>query len=230
MKKARFWLLTSGTIAVLSIGALAVAPSAYAQTPAPHNSVCDPSSANACVSGSTCKNLGFGYVCEPDVGSNQPVGSECDPYNSNPCASNASCAISADGNTYTCVAGGGISQSSPSGGNGSTNAGSNGSVSSGGINTTYIAGYTNSFKNIINVYLVPLLVSIAFIVLLYGVYNYFIAGASKPDKRKEGATFALYGIIGLVIIFSVWGIVALVQNTTGIQPGGGPPASGYPTL
>ena len=85
-----------------------------------------------------------------------------------------------------------------------------------GINPTYIQGYASSITGIINTILVPTLISIAFIVFLWGIYTYFIAGADNEEKRKEGRTFSLYGIIGFVVLFSVWGIVNIFMGTLGL--------------
>ncbi len=68
------------------------------------------------------------------------------------------------------------------------------------------------FYNIIGFTLVPLLFSMAIVVFLYGVQKYILAGASE-DKVKEGRDMMIYGIIGLAVMFSVWGLVRLVLNT-----------------
>ncbi|MFA5942286.1 MAG: pilin [Candidatus Paceibacterota bacterium] len=82
-----------------------------------------------------------------------------------------------------------------------------------GINTTYIQGYSDSIIGLINNILVPILISIAFIVFLWGVYTYFIKGADDPKAQETGRWFALYGIIGFVVLFSVWGIVQIFMGT-----------------
>lgn len=111
-------------------------------------------------------------------------------------------------------------------GSGSGNYGSSGS--GGGINQAPIKAYSDSIINIINGILVPLLMAVAFIVFLYGVFNYFIAGASSEDKRAEGRIFVLYGVIGFAVILSVWGLVNLLLTTFNLSPGGGHPS--LPTL
>jgi len=88
-----------------------------------------------------------------------------------------------------------------------------------GINPTYIQGYASSITGIINSILVPVLISIAFIVFLWGIYNYFIKGADNEEARKTGKTFALYGIIGFVVLFSVWGIVNIFMGTLSLTAG-----------
>jgi hypothetical protein len=96
-----------------------------------------------------------------------------------------------------------------------------------GINATYIQGYANSITGIINDIIVPVLISIAFLVFIYGIYKYFIAGASDEKKRSEGKTFSLYGIIGFVVLFAVWGIVNIFGDTLGLY---GYNAPAFPTI
>jgi len=91
-----------------------------------------------------------------------------------------------------------------------------------GINPIYIQGYASSITGIINSILVPVLISIAFLVFLYGVYKYFIKGADNDTERATGRTFTLYGIIGFVILFSVWGIVNIFMGTLSIGAGNMP--------
>lgn len=67
--------------------------------------------------------------------------------------------------------------------------------------------------SLINDVLVPLIFAIAFIVFLWGVFKYFIAGATEPESRKKGGQLVLYGVIGFAIMVSVWGLVNVVTNT-----------------
>lgn len=96
---------------------------------------------------------------------------------------------------------------------------------------TYLNGYFQSFVSIINTILVPSLIALAFIVFLWGVYKYFIQGAANESDKAEGRKFAMWGIIGFVIIVSVWGLVNIVKTTLNLPSNGSPsnhPA--YPTL
>ena len=86
-----------------------------------------------------------------------------------------------------------------------------------GINERYLQAYKNSIISVINSILLPVLIALAFITFLWGVYNYFILGADSEDKRKEGRSFVLWGIIGFVIIFSLWGLVTIVRDTLNLQ-------------
>ena len=102
------------------------------------------------------------------------------------------------------------------------------SAGAGSINTSYLQGYSNSIIGIINGILVPVLMAVAFIVFLYGVFRYFIYNAADSDSHTEGRTFIIYGIVGFVVILSVWGLVGILSGTLGLNPGGHAPQ--VPTL
>lgn len=98
------------------------------------------------------------------------------------------------------------------------------SAQAGTIDLTYLNGYKSNIIGIINNILVPVLIAIAFVTFLWGVYKYFIL----PDgEREEGRQFIMYGIIGFVIIVSVWGLVNMVRVTLVPSTSGIP---SYPTL
>lgn len=96
-------------------------------------------------------------------------------------------------------------------------------VAQSGINVDAIKPYSDGIIKIINGILVPVLFAVAFIVFLFGVYKYFIQGASNESAKGEGRTFAMWGIIGFVVILSVWGLVGIVISTLGLTSGGGAP-------
>ncbi|MBI4065844.1 hypothetical protein HY412_01455 [Candidatus Kaiserbacteria bacterium] len=95
-------------------------------------------------------------------------------------------------------------------------------VSSGGINISVIQPYANSIKNIINDVLMPVFMAIAFIVFLWGIFKYFIWGRESESDKMEGRKYAMWGIIGFVIILSVWGLVNLVGGALAL-PNNNPP-------
>ncbi len=86
-----------------------------------------------------------------------------------------------------------------------------------GLDFTYIGYYANDLIGFINIYLVPMLMAVALIVFLWGIYKYFILGAADEKARTEGRKFAMNGIIGFVIILSVWGIVFIVKETLNLD-------------
>ncbi len=57
-----------------------------------------------------------------------------------------------------------------------------------------------------------LIMGLAVIYFLIGVFKY-IQSVGDETKRKEGATMMTYGIIGLFVMASLWGLVYVIQNT-----------------
>ncbi len=81
--------------------------------------------------------------------------------------------------------------------------------------------------NIINTILVPLIFALAFIVFIWGVFNYFVYGAANQEKRDEGKKFVMWGIIGFFVMLSIWGIINVLGDTFGISGDSQPE---YPTF
>lgn len=61
-----------------------------------------------------------------------------------------------------------------------------------------------------------LLTAVAVVVFLYGVFE-FIRDSSSDEAVTKGKQHMLWGIIGLFIIVSAWGIIAFICNTVDCQ-------------
>ncbi len=85
------------------------------------------------------------------------------------------------------------------------------------MDLTYLRDAGLGITVLINQSLVPALMAVAFVVFLYGVYKYFILGAGDEAKREDGKKSITYGIIGFVIMFSVWALVNLTIDTLGLR-------------
>lgn len=57
---------------------------------------------------------------------------------------------------------------------------------------------------------------IALVVFLWGISEY-IRGANSEEKRKEGREHMLWGVVGFVIMFGVFGIISVLTRTFGIK-------------
>ncbi|MDB5245364.1 MAG: hypothetical protein JWN90_469 [Parcubacteria group bacterium] len=75
-----------------------------------------------------------------------------------------------------------------------------------------------SFADIVNSRIVPigdaiigLLFSLAFIILLIGLVRFFFLEQGE-EGREKGKKLAIWGIIGLAVMFSTWGIVHVLLN------------------
>ena len=65
----------------------------------------------------------------------------------------------------------------------------------------------------INSYVVPFIWAIAFLIFLWGVFQYFIAGGADEEKRSQGRQFVIWSVIAFFVMSSLWGIVNLLDGT-----------------
>lgn len=79
-----------------------------------------------------------------------------------------------------------------------------------------IAGNKN-FKelvtSIISCFLTPmvtLLVSLAVVTFIYGVFKFV---KSEGEDKQSGREFMFWGIVGLFVMVSLWGLVSILQST-----------------
>lgn len=71
--------------------------------------------------------------------------------------------------------------------------------------------------NFLNFSVIPLLFALALLFFLYGVVQYFfIKRETTGEGRKNALNIMIYGIIGLVVMTSMWGLVTIILNTFGI--------------
>lgn len=68
-------------------------------------------------------------------------------------------------------------------------------------------------------WIVPALITVAIGFFIWGVVQFM--SASDEEAKKLGRTRIINGLIGLFVIVAFWGIIAVVQNTFGIQSNGG---------
>ena len=88
----------------------------------------------------------------------------------------------------------------------------------------FIGSGSTGIIGIINNVIVPVLFALAFLVFIWGVIKYFFfkpMGADSFGERggyAEGRQFILWGILGLVLLFGVWGLLNMLLSTLGIAP------------
>ncbi len=76
--------------------------------------------------------------------------------------------------------------------------------------------------------LTALFISCAVAVFFWGMVK-FIANADDEKQVEEGRKTIVWGLFGIFIIVCIWGIVAWLQTTLGIDSGGGGTTPGIPT-
>ena len=82
----------------------------------------------------------------------------------------------------------------------------------------FIGDGTSGVVGVINAVVIPFIFGLAFLVFIWGVVKYFFLSMDNDTERTKGKKFMLWGIIGFVVLFSVWGLVGLLLSTLGIAP------------
>lgn len=70
------------------------------------------------------------------------------------------------------------------------------------------------FSNVLNT-LVPILISLAVVWFIVSVLFYIFS--SDDENKKKAKNNMIWGIIGIFVIVSVWGLVTLLTNTLDLQ-------------
>jgi Type IV secretion system pilin len=87
-----------------------------------------------------------------------------------------------------------------------------------------MAAGSNGLQNIIpallgfiDSYLIPFLLSIAFLIFVWNAIKYFVIEGDSEDGRKNAKNLALYSIAAFVFIISFWSIVNILTSGIGFD-------------
>ena len=87
-----------------------------------------------------------------------------------------------------------------------------------GAHVVAAKGLLAKIESIILFPLMTLMMSVAFLFFLWGAYEY-VLHADDEGARATGKTHMLYGIIGLLVMVSAYGILKIAAGTFGISVG-----------
>ena len=90
---------------------------------------------------------------------------------------------------------------------------------------TKIGDVLEDVQNIVEA-VIPIIFGLAFIVFLWGMYQYI--GAASEGLKEEGRNKIIYGLIGLFVMVAVWGLVKVVGDTFEIDETATFPQPGFP--
>jgi len=66
--------------------------------------------------------------------------------------------------------------------------------------------------------LILLLFAVAFLLFIFGIFQ-FISSETTDAKREDGKKKILWGLFGMFIMFSAYGLIRLILGTFGIPTG-----------
>lgn len=82
----------------------------------------------------------------------------------------------------------------------------------------YVGSGSDGIIGAINTVVVPIIFVLAFAVFVWGVVNAFFFNGDDQEKRAEGRQFIMWGIVGIVVLFSVWSLLDMLLSTLGVAP------------
>lgn len=93
--------------------------------------------------------------------------------------------------------------------------GKNGGVSIGNLQNKNFKEIVSELLRVATRYTLTLLVALTVFVFAYGLMKYMFKGQGSDTARSEGRQLMLWGVIGLFVMTSVWGLVAIFASVIG---------------
>jgi Kef-type K+ transport system membrane component KefB len=78
---------------------------------------------------------------------------------------------------------------------------------------TDFSSLVNFFLEFVNI-AITVLFALAFLVLLWKVIDAWVIHADDPSKREEGTTMAITAVLVMIVMVSIWGILALLTGNS----------------
>jgi hypothetical protein len=70
-------------------------------------------------------------------------------------------------------------------------------------------------KCVISAVIIPLIFSLAFLFFLWGIFKFM--AASDSTKKEQAKNYIWWGLVGLFVMVSLWGIIRILNSTLGID-------------
>jgi hypothetical protein len=86
------------------------------------------------------------------------------------------------------------------------------------VDLGYFTTFLTALQGIINT-LVPLVIALGLLFFIWGLVQFIFASGDEAAK-DEGKRKMIWGVVALFVIVSVWGLVALLNQLTGVAAGG----------
>lgn len=77
-----------------------------------------------------------------------------------------------------------------------------------------IMDFVDAAQRIIGNVLIPLAFALCLLYFFWGVAKYI--RSASPGNKEEGKSVMIWGIVGLFVAASIWGIVALIRSELGV--------------
>lgn len=78
-----------------------------------------------------------------------------------------------------------------------------------------VSGLMKKISDAIILPIISVVFGIAVVVFVWGIFEYFVSSAD-PVKRATGAQHILWGVIGMFVMVSAYGIIRLIASSIGV--------------
>ncbi|MFM2424333.1 MAG: Type secretion system pilin [Candidatus Parcubacteria bacterium] len=83
-----------------------------------------------------------------------------------------------------------------------------------------IGDFLTSILDFVDSIIIPFILSIGFLIFVWGMFKYFIQGGDNDDEKEKGKSLIMYAIAGFVVIAAFWGIVNIITQGIGLDDEG----------
>ncbi len=83
-------------------------------------------------------------------------------------------------------------------------------------NVSDLDGLLGWFNGLVVKIMIPLMFGVGTASFIYGILKYFL-NPENVAKQGEGKKFVTWGLVGMFLMVSMWGIVYIFTNTFGFQ-------------
>ncbi len=73
--------------------------------------------------------------------------------------------------------------------------------------------FVYNIVHLINTAIIPLIFGVALVSFLFGMVRYYFLNGANAEDKEKARSFMLWGLLGMVLLFSVWGLISIAHNT-----------------
>ncbi|MBP6881175.1 MAG: hypothetical protein KBC35_00965 [Candidatus Pacebacteria bacterium] len=80
-----------------------------------------------------------------------------------------------------------------------------------------VGDFMQNVLKFINNFIIPFIIGIGFLLFVWGMFQYFIAGGANDEAKEKGKSLMIYSTLGFVLIIIFWGVVNMLATSVGLD-------------
>ncbi|MFZ2621293.1 MAG: hypothetical protein WAX37_02180 [Minisyncoccia bacterium] len=81
-----------------------------------------------------------------------------------------------------------------------------------------VNGLLITFGSLISGSIIPILFGLSLVYFFWGISQFILNDAGNDKTRDEGKKKIIWGVVALFVFISIYGIIKLIGDVTGIKP------------